>query len=44
LASMATQEFTRAVRSIYISVSRSTAAAKAVLELAAPEENEDEAA
>ena len=42
MAAMATQEFTRAVRAIHVNVSRNTAAAKAVLELAAPEEDEEE--
>lgn len=37
-----TAEFTRAVRSIHIAVSRETAAQKAVAELAAPEETEED--
>jgi HK97 family phage portal protein len=41
MISLANQEFIRAVRSIHISVSRNTAAAKAVAQLAAPEESDD---
>jgi HK97 family phage portal protein len=42
MAAMATQEFTRAVRSIHISVSRNTAAAVAVAQLQAPEDEEED--
>jgi hypothetical protein len=44
VAAYANTEFVKALRAIHVNVSRDTAAAKAVLELAAPEEDLDDQA